>query len=78
RPLSEYIKNYETLSYSTSALSKQHDRHRRSTSPHSSPILLNFEALGRDTHGQRYINEWQRRRQNRKGPPPYYLYGRFQ
>ncbi|KAK3754450.1 hypothetical protein QZH41_009233, partial [Actinostola sp. cb2023] len=47
RPLSEYIKNYETLSYSTSALSKQHDRHRRSTSPHSSPILLNFEALGR-------------------------------
>ncbi|XP_031575122.1 disintegrin and metalloproteinase domain-containing protein 10-like [Actinia tenebrosa] len=47
RPLSEYIKYYETLSYSTSALSKQHDRHRRSLNPKSNPILLNFEAHGR-------------------------------
>jgi len=47
KPLSEYIKKYETLSYSTSALTRQHERHRRSTTPHSSPILLNFEADGR-------------------------------
>ncbi|EDO41812.1 predicted protein, partial [Nematostella vectensis] len=42
--LSEFIKEYDTLSYNSQSVEKQHGRHRRSVDPNSNPIILNFLA----------------------------------
>lgn len=46
RPLTEYIKHYETLNYDPSELHAQHERVRRD-SQESEPVNLDFKAHGR-------------------------------